>query len=382
MTPDVFHRTAYAGQMAQQLLQPSPLHLNVRSGVLLSGIRRMGKTTFLRQDLVPALEARGALVVYVDLWADRSKSPAALVMDAVRATLRDLQTPGSGLLQRLKGLNLGALGLSLGFQVEHLGQPQGVTLAQAFSELVERTGRDVVLIVDEVQQALGTEDGSSLLHALKAARDAVNARPGTPGYFLFLGTGSHKSLITDMATRHSQPFTGALTTAYEPLGRDFVEWQLARIAGTAGAVLPPADAAWAGFQALGHRPEELLRALVQLQSAPAPVDTAFAIVCATLASAAADVELRAIEDLGALGQAVFDHIAQADEGGVSGLFGEDALARYAARTGAPASASQVQKLAEKLISANLVVRPGHGVYAVADPFVRQVWRERARLLQR
>ena len=67
MAPDVFHRTAYAEQMAQQLLQPSPLHMNVRSGVLLSGIRRVGKTTFLRQDLVPALEARGALVIYVDL---------------------------------------------------------------------------------------------------------------------------------------------------------------------------------------------------------------------------------------------------------------------------------------------------------------------------
>ena len=25
----------------------------------------------------------------------------------------------------------------------------------------------------------------------KAARDAVNTRPGTPGYLLFLGTGSH-----------------------------------------------------------------------------------------------------------------------------------------------------------------------------------------------
>ena len=90
MATDVFHRTADAEQMAQQLLQPSPLHMNVRSGVLLSGTRRVGKTTFLRQDLVPAREARGALVVYVDLWADRSKSPATLVLDAVRATLQQV----------------------------------------------------------------------------------------------------------------------------------------------------------------------------------------------------------------------------------------------------------------------------------------------------
>ena len=382
MATDVFHRTAYAEQMAQQLLQPSPLQMNVRSGVLLSGIRRVGKTTFLRQDLVPSLEARGALVVYVDLWADRSKSPATLVLDAVRATLQQMQTPGSGLLQRFKGLNLGAVGLTLGFQIEHLGTPGGATLAQAFFELVAKARVDVVLIVDEVQQALGTEDGTSLLHALKAARDAVNAQPGTPGYFLFLGTGSHKSLITDMATRHSQPFTGALTTAYEPLGQDFVQWQLQRIASAPGVVLPSAAVAMAGFEALGHRPEEMLKALVQLQSAQAPADQAFPIICATLASAAADVELRAIEEFGELGQAVFDFIAQGSETGVSGLFGEEAMASYTARTGGKVPTSQVQKLAEKMISANLIARPGHGIYTVADPFVRKVWLERRKLLQR
>ena len=79
-------------------------------------------------------------------------------------------------------------------------------------------------------KSLSSDDGINLLHALKAARDAVNARPGTPGYFLFLGTGSHKSLITDMSIRRSQPFNGAVAAAYEVLGRDFVQWQLGRIA--------------------------------------------------------------------------------------------------------------------------------------------------------
>jgi hypothetical protein len=382
MTPSeaVFHRTTYATQMAQQLLQPSPLHMNVRSGVFLSGIRRVGKTTFLCQDLVPALQAQGALVIYVDLWADRSKSPATLVLDAVRAALQELRAPGAGLLQRFKGLNLGAAGLSLGFQIENLGLAQGATLAQAFVELVDKAKTHVVLIVDEVQQALGTEDGTGLLHALKAARDAVNTQPNTPGYFLFLGTGSHKSLLTNMATRRAQPFSGALTTAYEVLGQDFVQWQLDRIASTPGVVLPGLVVAWAGFQAMGHRPEELLKALVQLQSTAVPPDQAFPIICDTLASVSADVELRAIEEFGPLGQALFERIAQGSEDGVSGLFGEEALAAYAARTGAAVQPPQVQNLADKMIAANLIARPGHGVYTVADPFVRKVWLERNRLL--
>lgn len=377
----VFHRKTYADQMAQQLLQPSPLHMNVRSGVFLSGIRRVGKTTFLRQDLVPALEAKGALVIYVDLWADRSKSPATLVLDAVRTTLQQLQTPGSSLLQRFKGFNLGAAGLSLGFQLDTLGTASGTTLAQAFAELVAKAQVNVVLIVDEVQQALGTEDGSSLLHALKAARDAVNSKPSTLGHFLFLGTGSHKSLITDMATRRSQPFTGALTTAYQVLGQDFVQWQLDRIASTPGVVLPSLGVAWAGFQAMGHRPEELLKALVQLQTAQAPADQAFPIICATLASVAADVELHAVEEFGELGQAIFARIAEGSEEGVSGLFGEEALAAYAERTGGPVQPPQVQNLADKMISANLIARPGHGIYTVADPFVRKVWLDRRKLLK-
>lgn len=378
----IYHRTTYAQQMALQLLQPSPLHMNVRSGVFLSGIRRVGKTTFLRQDLVPALEALGALVIYVDLWADRSKSPATQVIEAVRATLQQLQTPGSGLLRRLKALNLGAGGMSFGFQLESLGSASGTTLAQAFVELVAKAQASVVLIVDEVQQALGTEDGSSLLHALKAARDAVNSQPCTPGHFVFVGTGSHKSLITDMATKHSQPFTGALTTAYDLLGQDFVQWQLQRVSSTPGVVCPSPDVAWAGFQTMGHRPEELLKALVQLQTIQAPADQAFPIICSTLASVAADIELRAVEDLGELGQAVFTRIAKGGESGASGLFGEEALAAYAARTGSPVATSQVQNLVERMIGANLIARPGHGVYMVADPFVRTVWLDRQKLLPR
>jgi predicted AAA+ superfamily ATPase len=59
----LFHRAEYGQDTAQQLLRPSGLQLQVRSGVFLSGIRRVGKTTFLKQDLIPALEEMGALVL-------------------------------------------------------------------------------------------------------------------------------------------------------------------------------------------------------------------------------------------------------------------------------------------------------------------------------
>lgn len=377
--PDLFHRTDYARDMAKQLLQPSALQLQVRSGVFLSGIRRIGKTTFLRQDLIPALESMGALVVYVDLWVDRSKSPAALVHEAVRSTLAQLATPGTGLLARFKGLNVGAAGFTFGFQVDTVGKEGGATLAQVFTELVDKVQTSVVLIVDEVQQSLGTEEGSNLLYALKAARDAVNTRPGTPGYLLFVGTGSHKSLVADMATRRSQPFAGAVSTAYEPLGLDFVRWKREQLQAIAGVKLPTEDDMWHGFLALGQRPEELQNALIQLQSRPEPVELAFPIICATLASAAAEVELATIENLGALAEVIFDRIAQGSEAGESGLFSAEAISSYAGQIGMAVDVPQVQNMMDRMITANLIHRQSHGVYAVADPFVRQVWRQRKAL---
>ena len=318
----------------------------------------------------------GALVIYVDLWADRSKSPASLVHEAVKATLSALTTPGTGLLERLKGVNIGAAGISFGFQLDAVGKPGGATLGDVFTELVDKVKTDVVLIIDEVQHALGTEDGSNLLFALKAARDAVNTRPGTPGYLLVLGTGSHKSLVADMATRRSQPFAGAVSTGYEPLGSDFVSWKRAQLEQIEGIKLPSQEVMTEGFLAVGQRPEELQSALVLLQSRPEAPDVAFPIICSTLASAAAEVEIATIEALGALASAIFDRVVSGNESGESKLFSADAINSYSEQIGMSVDTPQVQNMVDRMITANVILRQSHGVYAVADPFVRQAWRQR------
>ena len=372
----LFHRSEYGEDMARQLLRPSGLQLQVRSGVFLSGIRRIGKTTFLKQDLIPALESMGALVIYVDLWVDRSKNPASLVHEAVSATLSQLMTPGTSLLSRFKGLNIGAVGLTFGFQLDTVGKAGGTTLAQVFTELVDKIKTNVVLIIDEVQQALGTEDGTNLLFALKAARDAVNTRPGTAGHLLFVGTGSHKSLLADMATRRSQPFAGAVSTSYEPLGVEFVEWKKHQLAQVQSVKLPSQDVMLQGFMAMGQRPEELQNALIQLQSRSEDPDVAFPIICATLASSAAELEIATVESLGTLASVIFDRIVHGNEDGESRLFSSEAVANYSEQIGITVDTTQVQNMVDRMIAANLIHRRSHGVYAVADPFVGQAWRQR------
>ncbi len=375
--PNVFHRPDYARALAQQLLEPGPLDQALRSGVFLSGIRRIGKTTFIRQDFIPALLDRGALVLYVDLWTDRARAPMSFMHEAVRVAATDLQNPGSALLgklRRVKGLNFGAAGISLGVQLDSLGTPGGTTLADVFVELVRKAQGHVVLVIDEVQQAMATQDGQDMLFALKAARDRVNTATDLAGQLLIVGTGSHKSLVTDMATRRSQAFAGAHTASFEPLGRDYVEWFLRRVE-AAGLVAPPLAAAFEGFRNMGSRPEELAKAVRQFQDEVAAgrgtdAAQAFATICATLATAAAELDIQSIEDAGELAVLAFSRIAA---GHNRGLYAADTLAGFSATLGREVTANDMIPAIDRLVAANLIVRRGHGTFEVADPFVQHVW---------
>lgn len=381
---DIYHRPELARQMAQQLLNPGVLDEGLRSGLFISGLRRTGKTTFLLNDLIPALEAAGALVIYVDLWSDTRTSPAVLVRDAVRKTLTELQAPTSTLkekLSRLSGLDVGALTFKFGFKLEKVGTENGTTLAQALTELVDQAQRDVVLIVDEVQHAITSDDGQQLMLALKAARDAINTRPSTPGHFVFIGTGSHRALVSELTSRRNQAFEGATSVPFPVLDDDYVVHLLKRLLIEKVGPLPSEKVAVQVFRTLGNRPEELRKALrllyQQLPSGGKP-DQLLPVIAATLRSTAADVELMKVEQLGGLAVAVFERIASAP-GDARGMFSADALVEYSAAIGREVRTEDVQRTINDLMAANIVMRRGHGLYGITDPFIQEIWREKKAL---
>ncbi|MFM8935366.1 MAG: AAA family ATPase [Vulcanococcus sp.] len=382
---EVFHRPRLAAELAGRLLQPGVLDEGLRSGLFLSGLRRTGKTTFLRTDLVPELEAQGAVVIYVDLWSDTKANPSTLVQAAVRQTLSELVSPSSPLLARLrriKGLDLGGLGFRFGFQLDQLGEVGGATLAQAFTELVDQSGGDVVLIIDEVQQAITSEEGHQMLLALKAARDAINPRPATPGHFLFLGTGSHRALVSELTARRNQAFVGATSLAHPVLDQAYVRHVLERLHNEGMEPLPSEDAAWSAFETLGHRPEEFLRALGQLRlsvraSSGLAADQLLPVIAATLRGSAADLELLKVEQLGGLASAIFERVA-GREGPARGIFSAEAAAAYGEAIGREVRVEEIQPVVNELLAANVLMRLGHGLYGVTDPVVQEIWRERQR----
>jgi hypothetical protein len=373
---DTFRRTELARQMANKLLRPSVLDTGLRSGLFISGARRTGKTTFLSHDLIPSLQALGAIVIYVDLWQDITTSPANLLHDAIRRCLNDLQNPASALLKqlsKLKSAEFAHCGLKFSFDFNQVGKNGGVTLAQALTEAVDLAKSDVVLVVDEVQQAVSTEEGRNMLFGLKAARDAINQRPQTDGYLIFIGTGSHRAMVHELTARNNQAFSGATSIAFPLLGDDYVAWLMERLERQGFVPLPSHDAAKEVFSILGHKPEDFLRALRTIKGAD-QADLRLQAAAQALCISAADTEIQRLVGLGKLALAVFDRIACANDG-ARGVFSAVAAADYSTALGRPVRIEEIQPVVIQLLDANLIIRSGHGKYAVADPVRRSCWLE-------
>ena len=381
---NIFQRSELAESMANQLLSPSVLDEGLRSGLFLSSPRRTGKTTFLRNDLVPALEDRGALVIYVDLWSNTLAKPATLLHNAIQKTLKDLQTQGSSVLEtfrRVSNVEIGAAGFKFGFKLDSIGSAHGPTLAQALTEVVDQAKTDLVLIIDEVQHAISSDDGNQLLLALKAARDAINPRPHTPGYFLFIGTGSHRAQVSELTAKRNHAFSGATSAAYPLLKGDYVEFLLNRLAMTVKKEkLPSLEVAIDAFDTLGNRPEEMLKALRQLLQQDGEPDIFLPVIASTLRSAAASIELEKVEQLGSLAQAIFNKIAST-EGDARGIFSTDAAAEYSKSVGREVRVEEIQPVVIVLVAENIIMRRGHGIYAITDQFVQEIWLEERALIE-
>ena len=374
----IFNRPQLAEQMAQQLLNPGVLDEGLRSGLFLSGLRRTGKTTFILADLIPALEEKGALVVYVDLWSDTLTSPTELLHKALLTKLTELQKPSSSALaslKRINGLDLGGFGFKFGFKLQDIGKPGGTTLAQVLTAVVDLAKTNLVLIVDEVQQAMTTDEGQNLLLALKAARDAINPRPTTPGHFLFIGTGSHRAQLSELTSKRNQAFAGATSANYPLLGSDYVQFLIGRVAEQIESDrLPSMEVANKAFATLGHRPEEMIKALNQMIRQGGDPDVVLPIIAGTLRSSAADNEILKVESLGQVAVAIFAKIAASEEP-VKMVFSSDASKEYSEFVGREVKVEEIQPVVNALMADNLIMRKGHGAYTVSDPFVGAIWRE-------
>ena len=245
----IFKRTDLAAKMASQILLTG-VGSAAQSGLFLAAPRRTGKSTFLREDLRPQLEAKGALVLYVDLWADRKADPGEVIVAAIRAELAN----HAGVVARLaraSGMEKLSIG-GVGFSLDRVGLRAQVSLSVALAALSDEVERIIVLIVDEAQHAVTTDNGYDALFALKAARDELNGS-GHHGLRV-VATGSNRDKLAMLRNSRDQAFFGAPLVAFPPLNGDYVRWFCT------GIELPaPLDPATVErlFERAAYRPEVL-----------------------------------------------------------------------------------------------------------------------------
>jgi hypothetical protein len=369
----VFHRTALASDMATRLLKP-PATSASGSGLFLAAPRRTGKSTFVREDLRPSLEAGGALVIYVDLWEDRKADPGDVIVAAVRAQLAKRE----GVIARLaksSGMEKVAVG-GVSFSLERVGLARGISLSAALAALSDETQQMIVLIIDEAQHAITSDAGSDALFALKAARDELNS--SRHHGLRVVATGSNRDKLAMLRSSKDQAFFGAPLVSFPPLDEAYIRWFLAQL--DFGAELDPA-AVYGWFQQAAYRPEVLGAAVdslvFDLQVKRGQYAQRLQERVLEQIDASNSETLRVVHSLTPLQSAVLRVMAKA--GSDYAPFEQATMERYKATLAAVApdaklepDTANVQQALSALQDKALVWRAARGVYALEDTFLAEL----------
>lgn len=372
-----FPRTALADELVSTL-QGKAVFSDAHNGLFLAAPRRTGKTTFLRGDLLPALERAGIVPVYVDLWADLARDPGALIAEAIGRAL----LPHLGRVARLaKEAGVEKLNLAGWLQVDtsRIGKIDGLTLVDALRALHETAEKPVALVIDEAQHALTSEAGESAMTALKSARDQLNA-PAAVNLMLVM-SGSDRDKLLRLVNSNGAPFYGSQIQRMPLLDQAFIDFIAERIE-TQRPDLRPVDrgALYRAFEGFGNRPQFFMEALGQALSPLSRYEGRFELAMLEAAlQRQRDDQLQMESDflgLRPLEQAVLWRMLE--QGPRFRPYDAEALKFYRAQTGETVSPAKAQKALESLRERMpaLVWKSARGEYAVEDAAMHRWFEER------
>lgn len=365
----VYHRPRLANDYCDALTGKTFL-LNATSGLFLAAPRRTGKSTFLREDLVPEMNRRGWETLYVDLWSNKNTDPAELITRAIRTAL---EKHDGAVRKAARSVGLDRLTVmgALSMDLTKIGQSGGATLAEALQILHDKSGKPIALLIDEAQHALTTEAGTQAMFALKAARDQLNQGGHGMGLYLVM-TGSNRDKLTHMVLRKSEPFYGAKISEFPMLDENFVRTYADSLnMQFADGKKFSVDALKRAFDLVGHRPEAFIDVVAETVSrygGAAGLDAYLASNALRLQDAIwADFE-SGVNGLTDIQRAVLDTIVRLPPG--SELFSDAAIQAYKAALGKDISVSSAQGALDGLRDKGLVWRAGRGNYVLEDPSMR------------
>jgi hypothetical protein len=237
--------------LAKAYLEGFDLGLTAARGLFAR--RRMGKTEFLKHDLLPAALHDGYLAAYTNLW-DSTDHPGQALATAILLATRpkglrkfwqDLNAP----IHKLTGgakLPLGIEG-SIELELEEK-EKKAVPAIQAALQAADKTKMRLLLVIDEAQ-VLGAPEHLKLAHALRAGLDI--RKPGVKVLF----AGSSEAALREMFSRAAAPFYNwAPVEPFPLLGHEFVAAMVKQLAKVAKQPLK-LDEALRAYAALKETPE-------------------------------------------------------------------------------------------------------------------------------
>lgn len=265
--------------------------------------RRMGKTEFLRQDLLPAAVEKQYLVAYTNLW--------------------DTSTPDLAIVSALA----------------HALEPRGLrTVLSALGKPIKKLRASAKLP--------GVAEG-----AIEAELSQLGADTAT----------TMREVLRDMFARSSEPFYNwAPLEPFPLLGDEFVAFTVKLANSLARSTLALADGKRA-FEAL-HRTPEFFKRFIErfMLYQPEGVDAALEHTKETVFSD--EHFLKQWAAAGAADRAVLAMVARGD----SDLHSAAGLGHLSALLGAPATPSTVSHALRRLQDSNVVTRLERGRYRIED----------------
>ena len=237
--------------LAQAYLQGFDLGLTSARGLFAR--RRMGKSEFLKHDLLPAALRAGYLAAYVNLWDDTEHPGQALATAILLATQptglgkfwEDLNTP----IRKLKGGGKLPLGLEGSLELDLADKEKAAVPAiQAALQAADKAKKRLLLVIDEAQ-VLAAPEHKAVAHSLRAGLDIRKAG------IKVLFAGSSEAALREMFSRSAAPFYNwAPLEPFPLLGREFVQAMVRQLSQVAKNPLGLEDALRA-FTALKETPE-------------------------------------------------------------------------------------------------------------------------------
>ncbi len=237
--------------LAQAYLQGFDLGLTSARGLFAR--RRMGKSEFLKHDLLPAALGAGYQAAYTNLWDDTEHPGQALATAIVLAVQpkglgkfwEDLNTP----IRKLKGTGKLPLGVEAGVELDLADKEKAAVPAiQAALLAADKSRKRLLLVIDEAQ-VLASPEHTAVAHSLRAGLDIRKAG------IKVLFAGSSEAALRQMFSRAAAPFYNwAPLEPFPLLGKDFVAATVRQLASVAKNPLKMDDALKA-FAALKETPE-------------------------------------------------------------------------------------------------------------------------------